>query len=271
MRGVKYNSLSGIKQRLVPVLKRFENDGIIKSYEFERIPGTRPKREMLIVQINHDYFYSARYPRQLIADKQDREISETAKELTRWKISEKTARALVEEKGETVCRLQMEHLAYLKENGKSPEDAASFLIAAIRNEYELPEGFESQEERKRRQNITKLLRSAKRLFDDYQYNNARKAAEKVLEINPQSDAAKKIIDDINYKNRVKEENDRIECWIESCNCEVLETVHSETRQKIKSKMPLMANKCNEEGLKNPLYRSVFYETAKSAMMKREST
>ena len=43
---------------------------------------------------------------------------------------------------------QLDHLDYLSERGKSPDDAAAWLVSAIEKDFTTPEGFKTREERK---------------------------------------------------------------------------------------------------------------------------
>lgn len=71
-----------------------------------------------------------------------------AHELEKLGITAERARELDQEYSEERIVRQLDHLDYLSERGKSPDDAAAWLVSAIQKDFSTPDGFKTREERK---------------------------------------------------------------------------------------------------------------------------
>jgi hypothetical protein len=71
-----------------------------------------------------------------------------APELEKLGVTAKRAKELDEQYSEERITRQLDHLDFLSERGKSPDNPAAWLVSAIRNDYETPDGFKTREQRK---------------------------------------------------------------------------------------------------------------------------
>jgi len=71
-----------------------------------------------------------------------------AYELQKLGVTSERARELDRKYSEERITRQLDHLDYLSERGKSPDDAAAWLVSAIEKDYSTPDGFKTREERK---------------------------------------------------------------------------------------------------------------------------
>jgi hypothetical protein len=69
-------------------------------------------------------------------------------ELKKLGITDERAKELDQTYSQERITRQLDHLDYLSERGKSPDNAAAWLVSAIEEDYSTPDGFKTREERK---------------------------------------------------------------------------------------------------------------------------
>jgi len=100
-----------------------------------------------------------------------------AHELEALGVSHEQAKELDREYSEERITHQLDHLEYLSERGKTPDNVAGWLVSAIREGYETPDGLKTREERKAEKRARQKAAERKRRKEEKEQRERQKEKE----------------------------------------------------------------------------------------------
>jgi hypothetical protein len=107
---------------------------------------------------------------------------------------------------------QLDHLDYLSERGKSPDNAAAWLVTAIQEDYSTPDGFKTREERKAEKQARAKAAERKRKEEQEEERRRQEEEERRQQLDERltalpEDQQQEIEDEI--RSRIRESNEEL--------------------------------------------------------------
>jgi len=278
--GKKYNTISGIKQTILPSLKRFIDDGIIHSYDYQPSPH---KRAILTISINNDYFYSKTFPIKTITvppttpniqvsditikEVRPKQTDPLIEELTKRQVSENIGKKLVRDFDKKHIQARIEYYdsrCELAKQGKLSEQQAphgpGFLVDSIKAPYPLPDNFKTKAELQEETLKATLLNEAEQHLRIGEHKLAIEKTGKLLELG-QSNEATQIKTDAEKSLQRQEEEAAVARYVESLTPEQVEALHERTRAKINRHSKRTIESVKGDDANSPYYNSTFKQVA----------
>ena len=133
-------------------------------------------------------------------------------ELKKLGITAERARELDQKYSQERITRQLDHLDYLSERGKSPDNAAAWLVTAIQEDYSTPDGFKTREERKAEKQARAKAAERKRKEEQEEERRRQEEEERRQQLDERltalpEDQQQEIEDEI--RSRIRESNEEL--------------------------------------------------------------